>query len=129
MTIRTQQELFAAVSAHPGLTELEDSSLHNRLRLACEASRFAPTQLNSMVLAIGQETITVAAFGVTLVRWSPLAGALVLLAAAPTLVAQIRLARLRGAMLERTVPMFRRQNFYASLLLDMRRGRRWAESD
>lgn len=120
VTIRTQQELFAAVSAHPGLTELEDSSFHNRLRLAYEASRFAPTQLNSMVLAIGQETITVVAFGVTLVRWSPLAGALVLLAAAPTLVAQIRLARLRGAMLERTVPMFRRQNFYASLLLDMR---------
>ncbi|MEH1124891.1 ABC transporter ATP-binding protein [Micromonospora sp. CPCC 206061] len=120
VTIRTQQELFAAVSAHPGLTELEDSSFHNRLRLAHEASRFAPTQLNSMVLAIGQETITVVAFGVTLVRWSPLAGALVLLAAAPTLVAQIRLARMRGAMLERTVPMFRRQNFYAALLLDMR---------
>ncbi|TDC43954.1 ABC transporter ATP-binding protein [Micromonospora sp. KC213] len=120
VTIRTQQELFAAVSAHPGLAELEDSSFHDRLRLAHEASRYAPTQLNTMVLAIGQETITVVAFGVTLVRWSPLAGALVLLAAVPTLIAQIRLARMRGAMLERTVPMFRRQTFYASLLLDMR---------
>jgi ATP-binding cassette subfamily B protein len=120
VTIRTQQELFAAVSAHPGLTELEDSTFHNRLRLAHEASRFAPTQLNSLVLAIGQEAITVVAFGVTLVRWSPMAGVLVLLAAAPTLIAQIRLARMRGAMLERTVPMFRRQNFYSALLLDMR---------
>lgn len=120
VTIRTQQELFAAVSAHPRLTELEDSTFHDRLRLAHEASRFAPTQLNSLVLAIGQETITVVAFGVTLVRWSPLAGTLVLLAAVPTLVAQIRLARLRGRMLERTVPMFRRQSFYAALLLDMR---------
>ncbi|MEO3746635.1 ABC transporter ATP-binding protein [Plantactinospora sp. B5E13] len=120
VTIRTQQELFAAVSAHPGLKELEDSSFHDRLRLAHEASRFAPTQLNSLVLAVGQETITVVAFGVTLVRWSPLVGALVLLAAVPTLLAQIRLARMRGAMLERTVPMIRRQAFYAALLLDMR---------
>ncbi|WP_405426727.1 ABC transporter ATP-binding protein [Micromonospora sp. NBC_00617] len=46
--------------------------------------------------------------------------ALVMLAVLPTLVAQIRLSRMRGAMLERTVPMFRRQTFYAALLLDMR---------
>ncbi|HST80472.1 MAG TPA: ABC transporter ATP-binding protein [Kineosporiaceae bacterium] len=120
VTARTQQELFAAVTAYPGLTELEDSSFHDRLRLAYEASRFAPTQLNSLVLGIGQGLITVVAFAVTLVRWSPLAGMLVLLAAVPTLVVQVRLARMRGAMLERTVPMFRRQNFYAALLLDMR---------
>lgn len=43
-----------------------------------------------------------------------------MLAVLPTLVAQIRLARMRGAMMERTVPMFRRQTFYAALLLDMR---------
>ncbi|MCG5450254.1 ABC transporter ATP-binding protein [Micromonospora hortensis] len=120
VTIRTQQELFTAVSAHPRLTELEDSKFHDRLRLAHEASRFAPTQLNSMVLGIGQEMITIVAFGVTLVRWSPLVSALVMLAVLPTLVAQIRLARMRGAMMERTVPMFRRQTFYAALLLDMR---------
>ncbi|WP_433537306.1 ABC transporter ATP-binding protein [Micromonospora sp. CA-249363] len=120
VTIRTQQELFSAVSAHPRLTELEDSRFHDRLRLAHEASRFAPTQLNSMILGIGQALITIAAFGVTLVRWSPMVSALVMLAVLPTLVAQIRLARMRGAMLERTVPMFRRQTFYASLLLDMR---------
>lgn len=120
VTVRTQQELFAAVSAHPRLTELEDSSFHDRLRLAQEASRFAPTQLNNLVLGIGQELITVVAFAVTLVRWSPLAGMVVLLAAGPTLLAQVRLARMRGAMLERTAPMFRRQSFYTELLLDMR---------
>jgi ATP-binding cassette subfamily B protein len=117
---RTQVELFTAVSAHPGLAELEDSRFHDRLRLAGEASRYAPTQLSTMILGVGQELITIATFAVTLLVWSVPVAALVLLAAVPTFVAQIRLARLRGAMMERTAPMFRRQAFYAALLLDMR---------
>jgi ATP-binding cassette, subfamily B, bacterial len=120
VTVRTQEELFVAVSAHPGLAELEDSRYHDRLRLAREASQFAPIQLSTIFLTVGQELITIVAFAATLLSWSPLVGLLVLLAAAPTLIAQVRLARLRGAMLERTAPMFRRQAFYASLLLDMR---------
>jgi ATP-binding cassette subfamily B protein len=64
--------------------------------------------------------ITIVAFGATLLRWSAPVGALVLLAAVPTLVAQVRLARLRGEMLEQTAPLLRRQSFYAALLLDMR---------
>jgi ATP-binding cassette subfamily B protein len=120
VTVRTQEELFVAVSADPGLAELEDSRYHDRLRLAREASQFAPIQLSTIFLTVGQELITVVAFAATLLRWSPLVGLLVLMAAAPTLIAQVRLARLRGAMLERTAPIFRRQAFYASLLLDMR---------
>ncbi|GGN64000.1 multidrug ABC transporter permease [Actinoplanes lobatus] len=118
--VRTQAELFTAVSAHPGLAELEDSGYHDRLRLAGEASRYAPTQLSTMFLGVGQELITIGTFAATLVVWSGPVAALVFLAAAPTLAAQIRLARLRGEMLERTAPLFRRQAFYAGLLLDMR---------
>ncbi|MDG4828969.1 ABC transporter ATP-binding protein [Solwaraspora sp. WMMD1047] len=118
--VRTQLELFTAVSAHPGLAELEDSTYHDRLRLAREASQFAPAQLSTSFLGIGQELITIVAFGGTLLHWSPLVGALVFLSAAPTLVAQLRLARMRGAMLQRTAPLFRRQAFYAALLLDVR---------
>jgi ATP-binding cassette subfamily B protein len=118
--IRTQVELFTAVSAHSGLAELEDSGFHDRLRLANEASRYAPTQLTTMIIGVGQEVITVLAFAATLLLWSPPVAGLVLLAAGPTLLAQVRLARLRGAMLERTTPILRRQMFYAALLLDMR---------
>ncbi|MDI6097441.1 ABC transporter ATP-binding protein [Actinoplanes sp. NEAU-A12] len=117
---RTQVELFTAVSAHPGLAELEDSTFHDRLRLANEASRYAPTQLSTMIIGVGQELITISTFAVTLLLWSGPVAALVFLAAAPTFVAQIRLARLRGEMMERTAPMLRRQAFYAALLLDMR---------
>ncbi|GIE99576.1 ABC transporter ATP-binding protein [Paractinoplanes rishiriensis] len=117
---RTQIELFSAVSAHPGLAELEDSTFHDRLRLATEASRFAPTQLSTMVIGVGQELITIGTFAATLLLWSVPVAALVFLAAVPTLVAQVRLARLRGEMMERTAPLLRRQAFYAALLLDMR---------
>ncbi|MEV4282243.1 ABC transporter ATP-binding protein [Actinoplanes xinjiangensis] len=117
---RTQVELFTAVSARPGLTELEDSKFHDRLRLANEASRYAPAQLSTMVMGVGQEVITIGTFAVTLVIWSGPVAALVFLAAVPTFVAQIRLARLRGEMIENTAPMLRRQTFYAALLLDMR---------
>ena len=117
---RTQLELFTAVSAHPRLTELEDSSYHDRLRLANEASKYAPTQLSTMFLGVGQDLITIGTFAATLLLWSPMVAALVFLAAVPTLVAQVRLARLRGEMLQSTAPLFRRQAFYAALLLDMR---------
>ena len=40
--------------------------------------------------------------------------------AVPTLVAQLHLARRRGEMLVRSSPFWRRQMFYAALLLDMR---------
>lgn len=120
VTLRTQLELFTAVSAHPGLAELEDSTYHDRLRLARDASEFAPAQLSSMVLNIGEGIITIAAFAATLIHWSGLVGTVVFLAAVPTLVAQVRLARLRGAMRQRISPMVRRQAFYSALLLDMR---------
>ncbi|GAA3388440.1 ABC transporter ATP-binding protein [Cryptosporangium minutisporangium] len=120
VTVRTQVELFTAVSANPGLAELEDSTYHDRLRLAREASQFAPAQLSMVFLGVGQEVITIVGFAAPLLRWSGLVGLLILLATVPTFVAQVRLARLRGAMMERVTPIFRRQAFYAALLLDMR---------
>ncbi|EXG82553.1 ABC transporter ATP-binding protein [Cryptosporangium arvum] len=120
VTVRTQVELFSAVSANPGLTELEDSTYHDRLRLAREASQFAPAQLSMVFLGVGQDVITIVGFAVPLLRWSWVVGLLILLATVPTFVAQARLARLRGAMMERVAPIFRRQAFYAALLLDMR---------
>ena len=120
VTVRTQLELFTAVSANPGLAELEDSAYHDRLRLAREASQFAPAQLSMVFLGVGQELITIVGFSAPLLRWSWVVGLLVLLATVPTFVAQVRLARLRGAMMERVTPIFRRQAFYAALLVDMR---------
>jgi ATP-binding cassette, subfamily B, bacterial len=120
ITLRTQVELFAAVAARPGLAELENPRFHDRLRLAQEGARFAPMEITSSLLAIGTAVITVAGFAATLLQWSLPVSGLIVLAAVPNLVARLRLTRLRGAMIERTAPHFRRQAFYSALLLDMR---------
>ena len=120
ITLLTHLELFAAVSAPAGLAELEDSGYHDRLRLAREASQFAPTQLVGALLTVGSSAITVGGFAAVLFSWSPVIGTLVMASAVPTLVAQVHLARRRGEMLVRSSPFWRRQMFYAALLLDMR---------
>ena len=120
ITLTTHLELFAAVSAPPGLAELEDSAYHDRLRLARDASQFAPDQLVSTLLTIGSSAITIGGFTAVLFAWFPLICVLVLASAVPTLIAQVHVARRRGAMLVRSSPFWRRQMFYAALLLDMR---------
>ncbi|GIE36060.1 multidrug ABC transporter permease [Actinoplanes italicus] len=118
--VRTQIELFTAVSAYQGLAEIEDSAFHDRLRIARDASEFAPVQIMSSLLTLASSVITLAGFGYTLLRASPWLAGLVLLSALPTLRAQIRLARRHGEMIVRASPFWRRQAFYAALLLDPR---------
>jgi ATP-binding cassette subfamily B protein len=117
ITLRTQIDLFTAVSAHDGLAEIEDSGFHDRLRIAREASQFAPMQITSSLLTLASSAITLAGFGYTLLRWSPWLAGLVLVSALPTLYA---LARRRSEMIIRTSPYWRRQAFYSALLLDPR---------
>ncbi|GAA3925595.1 ABC transporter ATP-binding protein [Actinoplanes auranticolor] len=120
ITLRTQVDLFTAVSQHDGLAEIENSGFHDRLRIAREASCFAPMQITSSLLTMTSSVITLAGFGYTLLRWNGWLAVLVLLSALPTLYAQVWLARRRGEMIVRTSPYWRRQAFYAALLLDQR---------
>ncbi|GAA4957778.1 ABC transporter ATP-binding protein [Actinoplanes utahensis] len=118
--VRTQVELFTAVSAYEGLAEIEDSAFHDRLRIAQDASGFAPVQILSSLFTFSSSVITLAGFGYTLWLAGPWLAGLVLLSACPTLWAQIRLARRHGEMIVRASPFWRRQAFYAALLLDPR---------
>jgi ATP-binding cassette subfamily B protein len=120
ITMRTQVDLFTAVSAHDGLAEIENSEFHDRLRIAQEASKFAPMQITSSLLTLVSSAITLTGFGYTLLRWNTWLAVLVLLSALPTLYAQVRLARRRSEMIVRTSPYWRRQAFYSALLLDPR---------
>ncbi|MDG6103876.1 ABC transporter ATP-binding protein [Dactylosporangium aurantiacum] len=120
VTLRTQLELFTAVSRPPGLAELESPAFHDRLQLARQASQMAPAQLTGAVLSIAQTTVTTVGFTATLAAGSPLVAGLVLLSTVPALLAQLRLGRHRSRTLVRITPGLRRQVFYAELLLDMR---------
>ena len=119
VTAHTQDRLFEAVSTVP-VADLEDPAVHDRLRLAQQASGVGPQQLTTSALTVMQLTLTVAGFVVSLAALSPLLVGLVAASAVPTLYAQMSLARQRTGMMLATSPRLRRQAFYAGLLLDMR---------
>jgi ATP-binding cassette subfamily B protein len=116
----TQDRLFVAVGRLPGIAQLEDPAVHDRLRLAQQATTMAPQQLANALLAMVQSALTAAGFLVSLATLSPLLVGLVALSAAPALWAQLSLARARAGMMLAASPRLRRQFFYSGLLLDLR---------
>ncbi|MFI0944306.1 ABC transporter ATP-binding protein [Streptomyces sp. NPDC021020] len=120
VVLHTQDRLFRAVTAQPGLTRLEDPDYHDRLRLAQQASQNGPQALTGAGLGVLQSLLTIGGFLTSLLALTPLVTALVVLAVLPNAVAQTWLARQSGRMLLSASPRFRRQVFYGSLLTDLR---------
>ncbi|MQA95419.1 MAG: ATP-binding cassette domain-containing protein [Streptosporangiales bacterium] len=114
--LTAQDRLFAAVERLPGLARLENPIFLDRLALAQGAGGSTSAMVVFGVLAICRGAITIVAFLGSLLminRWLALA---VTLAAIPALVAQLRLSRLRAAMMWRISPMERREIFFQRLL-------------
>jgi ATP-binding cassette subfamily B protein len=118
--VRTQRELFEAVLARDGLAQLEDPAFHNQVRLAQQAASGGPQQLVTSVLGMLQSTITTAGFLLSLASYASVPAALLVASAAPSVLAQRRLTRMRASNTAGSAPHFRRQLFYAQLLLDLR---------
>jgi len=114
--VRAQERLYLAVNGQPGLTRLEDPLYQDRLQLAEQASRSGPGQLVSSVLGTVQALIGVVGFLATLVVFSPVTAAVVLVAALPILRVHLALNREQAAMLWRTGHAQRRHLFFARLL-------------
>ncbi|GAB3437392.1 ABC transporter ATP-binding protein [Flindersiella endophytica] len=114
--LTAQDRLFAATERLPGLARFEDPAFLNRLELAQGAGSSTPSMVIFGVLAICRGAITMVGFlGSLLVisHWLALA---VTLAAIPALIAELRLSRLRAAMMWRISPMARREFFFQRLL-------------
>ena len=118
--VRTQRELFEAVLARDGLAQLEDPAFHNQVRLAQQAASAGPQQLVTSVLGMLQSTITTAGFLVSLASYASVPAVLLVVSAVPSVLAQRRLTRMRASNMAGSAPHFRRQLFYAQLLLDLR---------
>jgi ATP-binding cassette, subfamily B, bacterial len=120
ISLRTQQELFGAVTAIDDLAELEDPGFHNQVRLAQQAASAGPQQLVGGVLAIAQGSITTVGFLLSCLAFAPVSTALLVASAAPGIAAQWRLTRSRARAIEASAPYSRRQLFYTLLLVDLR---------
>ncbi|MGV9253486.1 ABC transporter ATP-binding protein [Streptomyces sp. NPDC003697] len=113
-----QDRLFASVEGFPGLERFENPGFLDRLRLAQQTVVGPPVAVQAVdgVLGAVRAAFTVVGFLGALLVVSPPTMALVLLAAAPTLVAETLLSRRRAATAWSIGPDERRQFFYMGLL-------------
>ncbi|MFC5753127.1 ABC transporter ATP-binding protein [Actinomadura rugatobispora] len=114
--LTAQDRLFAATERLTGLARFENPVFLDRLALAQGAGGSTPGMVVFGVLAVCRGAITIVGFLGSLLmisRWLALA---VLLAAVPVLAAELRLSRLRAAMMWRISPMERREIFFQRML-------------
>lgn len=116
VALRAMDRLYMAVGRLTGLAKLEDPAFRDRLHMAEQAGRGWPAHLVDDSLATVQAGITLVGFVATLATLDPWLAAIVLLAAIPTMVLQIRLGRARAAMMWRISPHARREHHFAELL-------------
>lgn len=111
--------LYRAVNRFPGLGRFEDPGFLNQLRLA-EAADSAPAQVTTASMQLARNAITALGLFGSLYVISPVVAGVVLVAALPTLLAELALAKRRVDTTMRLSPDERRELFYRMLLSDER---------
>ncbi|MFF9218645.1 ABC transporter ATP-binding protein [Streptomyces viridosporus] len=116
-----QDRLFASVEGFPGLERFENPDFLDRLRLAQQTVVGPPVAVQAVdgILGAVRAAFTVLGFLGSLLVISPPTMVLVLLAAVPTLVAEVLLSRRRAATAWSIGPDERRQFFYMGLLANV----------
>lgn len=113
--LRAKDQLFAAVERFAGLARFEDPVFMDRLRLA-EQSATGTGQLVDSAFHAGRNTLTLVGFVGSLAVISPWFTGIVLAAAVPAFLVELRLSRQRAAMMWEISPGQRREFFYTRLL-------------
>ncbi|MFF4380023.1 ABC transporter ATP-binding protein [Kitasatospora sp. NPDC001547] len=111
-----QEQLFTAVDGFTGLARFEDPRFLDRLRLAQQAGRTAVGQALEGLLGTARSVLVVVGFLGSLLVVGPALAAVVLLAGAPVLAAELTLGRRRVRLLWDIGPTERRELFYSELL-------------
>ena len=114
-----KDRLYQAVNRFPGLGRFEDPRFLDQLRLA-EAADSAPAQLTIATIQLVKNVIIALGLFGSLYVISPLVAGMVLVAALPTLLAELALAQRRVNTTMRLSPDERRELFYQMLLSDER---------
>ncbi len=113
-----QRQLFTKVNTFVGLSRFEDPRMHDELRLAQQAGGYAPQQIAGTGPRLVRSAVQLAGFAVAVwALWPPIL-ALVLVAALPAIVAEIRLARANAQLESEVSHIHRRRHFYELLLTE-----------
>ncbi len=119
VAVRAKDRLYRAVTGIGLLGTLEVPSFRDRLRLAEQASRSGPGQVVDSAVRLVQSGLTLTGLVGAVAVVDPRVAAVLLVAAVPALVAEVRLNRRRAAMAWRISPAERREFFYGDLLTDL----------
>ncbi|MFI6519894.1 ABC transporter ATP-binding protein [Spirillospora sp. NPDC050679] len=115
VSLRAKDELFTKVDTFTGLERFEDPVFLDRLRLAQQGAA-NPGQLVDALCQVGRHAFTMLGFVGALLAVSPVLTMLVVAAAVPAFIVELRLSRERAVMVWQLGPAERREFFYTSLL-------------
>jgi ATP-binding cassette subfamily B protein len=119
IALRAHERLYAAAERFLGLARFENPEFLDRLRLAQQMGGRAPGQLVTSGTGLIGGAVTATGFLGSLVVINPVLAVVVLVAAVPALIAQLRLSRQRARMMWTLEPVERREFFYGTLLADV----------
>jgi len=114
--VHSRDTLFTAMDRFVGLAPFEDPAFIDRLRLAQRAGVASPGGVLDGVLGLAGCALALTGFLGSLVVLSPVMAGIVVLTAAPALLAQLAVARHRASTFWNIGPVERREFFYLSLL-------------
>lgn len=120
ITLLSEDRLYGATERFVGLAPFEDPDFQDRLRVAQESGRSAPSGVVNGFVGVGRALVTIVGFVGSLAVLDPLITVVVLLAGVPAVLAERALARRRVAVFLEMSPSVRRELFYARLLTDIR---------
>jgi ATP-binding cassette subfamily B protein len=113
-----QDRLFMAINSFNALRWFETPRSMDKIRLAEQSSKSAPTQLVGAAFSSAQSLITVTSFLATLEVINPVLTAIVGGMVVPSLAAELVMSRRRVGLEWRASPAMRRQMFYSRLLTE-----------
>ncbi len=115
-----QTRLFRRVNAYPGLAQFENPDTLDRLRIAEQSGDTVPQEVLGSGISLIEAVITAVGFVATLLVLFPWLVLVVVAAAVPTALLQLRLARHRAELLNEVTVYQRRQISYRLLTTDVR---------
>ncbi|EMD29778.1 ABC transporter ATP-binding protein [Amycolatopsis azurea] len=116
VTLLTKDRLYLATGRLAGLTRLEQPAYRDRLHLAQQHSYSGPGVILDSVVGGVQAALTTVGFLVSLAAVSLPVTAVVLVAAVPTLITELKLSKRRAQVLTGLSPTERREFFYMQLM-------------
>ncbi|MBT2500072.1 ABC transporter ATP-binding protein [Agromyces sp. ISL-38] len=117
--LRVHDDLYRTVNGFDGISHFESPPFLDRLRLASNVASTAPHAVFSSLFSIVQSVVSLVSLAAVLLTISPLILSIIVLAAVPAFIIQIRISRQQAKMMWAMTPGSRRRMFYQMLMLDL----------